>query len=124
MEGLRLIRNIYVPSVILAYNSVLGMAVQIFGRDAFLQSLELVNIIGSNAHNIKPTTPDSGLAAAFIETGTMELLVTSMAWMSNMLISSNQQASKMKKKSKKRGANGETLSIWDLNAPMCPADDS
>ena len=124
-EEHRLIRSIYLPPVILAYNSVLGIATQMFGRNVFLQSMELANIVASNVHDIEAKTRGSELAAAFIETGSMQALVTSIAYTSTMILHRNDRASKVKgKKPKKRGSNGETLSVWDPNAPMCPADES
>lgn len=111
--------------MILAYNGVLCIAAQIFGRDLFLQSMELANIVGSNAHDIKGTTQGSELAAAFLELGLLETLVTSIALASKMMLQCNEQALKIKgKKPKKRGRNGETLTIWDPNALMCPVDES
>ena len=111
--------------MILAYNSVLAVAGQIFGRDAFLHSLELANIIGSNVRDVKGMTRGSELAAAFVETDSLEMLVTSMALTSRMMLRRNEQAQRKKgKKPKKRGPNGETLTIWDPMAPMCPADES
>ncbi|KAI9691777.1 MAG: Nucleoporin nup84 [Bathelium mastoideum] len=124
-EEHRMVRNTYIPSMILGYNSMLGFAAQLFGRDVFLHSLELANTIGLNVHDIKATTRGSSLAAAFVETGSMESLVTSMAWISSMILHANDNAWTLRrKKAKKRGPNGETLSIWDPNATMCAADES
>ncbi|KAL9087653.1 MAG: hypothetical protein Q9165_006577 [Trypethelium subeluteriae] len=121
----RRIRNTYLPPIILAYNSVLSIAAQFLGRDIFIESIELVNTIASGVHNIKAATKGSELAMAFLETHLMGDLVTSMACMSALVLKCNDQAAAMKgRKPKKRGPNGETLSIWDPYAPMCPDDES
>ncbi|KAI9698843.1 MAG: Nucleoporin nup84 [Bogoriella megaspora] len=120
----KLLRNIYVPQTILGYNSVLDIASKRVTKDAALYSMELPGSIASDAHDLAASNSGADLAGAFLETGMMEALVQSLTRTSTTMLKLNQQSTIRGKKPKKRGAHGETLEIWDPNAPTCPAEES
>jgi hypothetical protein len=129
------IRQAYLPDIILAYNGAITFAAEFLGPETLLQSLDLANIIADDKNTV--------LAEAFISTGRMEELVTSLALSSRQMLKINQGISATEKRAVKlalvqgkdrqkhkrtlaklkRNKNvgkgkawfGETVEIWDPN---------
>ncbi|KAF2808214.1 uncharacterized protein BDZ99DRAFT_464109 [Mytilinidion resinicola] len=102
---LELIRHIYLPDVILAYNSTLLASAHFVSREWATKSMELAAAIADEAN--------AELADAFVQTGRMEELVTAFAVTSKAMVRLGERAPKSG--SKKRGWMGESTRIWDLN---------
>jgi hypothetical protein len=129
------IRQAYLPDIILAYNGALTFASEFLGPEILLRSLDLANIIADDKNTV--------LSDAFIATGRMDELVTSLALSSRQMLKINQGISatekralkmalvqgKDKQKHKRQLAKlkrnksvgkgkvwlGETVEIWDPN---------
>ncbi|EKG12074.1 Nuclear pore protein 84/107 [Macrophomina phaseolina MS6] len=100
------LRRIYLPEVILAYNSVLHSASHMVGRDNITRSMDLATAIAA---------PDNGdLADVFLETGRMQELVKSLAESSLAMIRLTEGSSK-KEPSKKRANYGQTMRLWEVH---------
>jgi Nuclear pore protein 84 / 107 len=113
------IRRLYVPPIILAYNSARTWAATYLGPEILLPCLELATTLASDEN--------SELADDFEATGLMQGFIKSMAHTSKILIRLNQArevasreegksaaAKKRRRKEKKsRFWMGETVDVWD-----------
>ena len=105
------IRHAYLPSLILAYNSALHCSAVIQTREHLLQALELANVIAAEEN--------AALADCFIKTNRMGELVNAFALDSKSLLQLNEarnvaKGGKKRPEKKKRGWEGETVEVWDL----------
>lgn len=100
------LRRIYLPEVIIAYNSVLHSAAHMVGRDNITRCMDLATAIAA------PENVD--LADVFLETGRMQELVQSFAQASLAMIRLTEGSSK-KEPSKKRARDGQTMRLWEVN---------
>lgn len=127
------ILQVYVPPLILAYNTARTYAAHFLGPETILPALELANVVADDAN--------AELQRAFVETGRMGEFVTAMAHTSRCLLNVNQEGERrekvmravmaagagadgtgakkkrrvVRKKSglKRRGWDGQTVDIWD-----------
>jgi hypothetical protein len=134
-ESYAAIREAYLPDIILAYNGALTFSSEFTGPESLLKSLDLANIIAEDSN--------AQLADAFVVTGRMEDLVTSLALSSRQLLKINQGMTLTEKRAEKialmdgreskkakrtlvrikkfraagkgRGWSGENPEIWDPN---------
>ncbi len=100
-EELKMIRDAYLPEMILAYNSALHCAAHLVTREHLLKSLDLATILAE-----KQTLID-----CFTATGRVGELVDAFALTSRAVLTLNEKSSKS---SKKRTRSGRTLGIWDI----------
>lgn len=115
---------VYVPPIVLAYNSARAFAAAYLGGETILPALELANVVADEENG--------ELQRAFVQTGRMGEFVTALAHTSRCLLNVNQDTERrekvqrglemgrrkkrvVRKKSglKKRGWMGETVGIWD-----------
>ena len=104
------IRYAYIPSIVLAYNSVLHCSAIVQTRERLLQALELANIIAAEENE--------QLAECFIKTGRMGELVNAFALDSKSLLLLNEAretSGKKVREKKKREWEGETVDVWDVD---------
>lgn len=97
----------YLPEVVLAYNSVLHSAGHLLARDHLLQCMDLATIVAAE---------DSGLAECFTATGRLGELVTAFALSSKAILRLNEANSNKSMKGKKKGRTGMDLGIWNVHA--------
>lgn len=97
------IRNAFLPSIILAYNSILCTAGHMISRDELLTAMELSAIIADDK---------TGLAKTFVDTKRMKELVRSFAETSKIMLKLNEIGRARKEKKK---AMGRSLAIWEIN---------
>ena len=91
------IRNVYLPEVILAYNSVLFVAGHHLTRTWLVEGMNLAQIVAKT-----PT-----LTNAFLESGRMHELVTAFALSSQALISANEAGGR-------KGKRDHGIDLWQI----------
>lgn len=97
------IRTLYLPEIILAYNTMLCTAGHVISRDELLTSMDLATIVASER---------SGLAEAFVKSGRMSELVKAFAETSKIMLKLNETG---KARKEKKGLGGRSLAIWEIN---------
>jgi nuclear pore complex protein Nup107 len=97
------IRTMYLPEVIIAYNTVLCTAGHMISRDELLSSMDLSTVVARQ---------DSGLTETFVRSRRVKELVKSFAETSKIMLKLN-EAGKARKE--KKGGHGRTLAIWEIN---------
>ena len=100
------IRNMYLPEVILAYNSVLHHTGCTAGREMLPQCLELSTLLAAD---------DSDVLSCFIKTKRLPELVEAFAHSSRAIIKANEMKGGKTSEEKRRAGNGETLAIWHID---------
>lgn len=105
ISDVRRIRQIYLPDVVLAYNSVILFMGHITSREILLRSMQLSTMVAA---------PDSDLLECFIHGGRLQELVTSFAIVSKAIVQANMGVSS-KGKSKKKGPEGESMGLWQVS---------
>jgi nuclear pore complex protein Nup107 len=102
----KLIRETYLPEIILAYDYILHIAGMMLSRDHFLECMDISTIIASE---------ESDLATLFVKKGRMKDLVRAFAENSKQLLGANTASSgKTGSNSKKLRHLGWTREIWDV----------
>ncbi|KAI9732472.1 MAG: Nucleoporin nup84 [Claussenomyces sp. TS43310] len=101
----QLIREAYLPEVILAFDNILHLSGAILSRDNLLESINLSTIIAAE---------DSDLADMFVKKGRMEELVQTFAEDSTALLEATGPGRGKKGTSKKLKELGWTRDIWDI----------
>ncbi|KAH0544991.1 hypothetical protein FGG08_000917 [Glutinoglossum americanum] len=99
------IRNMYLPEVILAYNSVLHYTGCTAKREILLRCLELSTLLAADG---------SDLLGCFIESKRLPELVSALAKSSRATIKANEMKGGKSSEEKRRAGNGETLAIWHV----------
>ncbi|KAH0555679.1 hypothetical protein GP486_006376 [Trichoglossum hirsutum] len=99
------IRNMYLPEVILAYNSVLHYTGCTTNREILPQCLELSALLAADG---------SDVLGSFVETKRLPELVTALARSSRAIIKANELKGVKISEEKRRAGNGETLAIWHV----------
>jgi nuclear pore complex protein Nup107 len=103
LDHLQVIRNHYLPEIVLGFNSVLFFAGYAISRTHLAESMNLANIVAE--------TP--GLTQAFVASGRMKDLVQALAMNSRSLLKANEQGDgKTKRKSAKEKTKG--LHLWNV----------
>lgn len=102
---LAIIRNAYLPDIVLAYNSAIQAAAHFISRENATKSMDLAIALAADAN--------AELADAFVQTERMQELVRSLAATSQAMVKLNERAARGG--SKKRGWLGESTRVWDLN---------
>ena len=97
------IRSLYLPEIVIAYNTVLCTAGHMISRDELLTSMDLASIVANERF---------GLTEAFVEAGRMKELVRSFAETSKVMLKLNESG---KARKDKRSRQGRTLAIWEIN---------
>ncbi|KAI9775472.1 MAG: Nucleoporin nup84 [Geoglossum umbratile] len=97
------IRNMYLPEVILAYNSVLHYTGCTASREMLPQCLELSTLLAAD---------DSDVLSCFIKAERLPELVDAFAQSSRATINVNGLKGGKTSEGKRRAGNGETLAIW------------
>lgn len=113
------IRLIYLPEIILAYNTILNFSSRYLTRSLFLKSMNL-------AASIAAAADSSEVARCFIEAGRMPELVKSFAWTSkNMILADSTGRSSRSSGGGGGGQNrsGEGLGLWTVRAEPEEEDD-
>jgi len=101
-----LLRETYLPEIILAYDSVLHFAGFVLSRDNFLECMDLSAIIAAE---------DSELADLFLRKGRMRELVAAFAENSRALLSANMPGKgRTGNNSKKLRTLGWTRELWNI----------
>ena len=102
----KLLREAYLPEIILAYDSILHFSGIALSRDNFLECMELSTIIAAE---------DSDLADMFVKKGRMKELVAAFADNSRALLQANTPGkSRTGTTSKKLRNLGWTRELWDI----------
>lgn len=97
------IRTMYLPDIILAYNSVLCTAGHMISRDELLTSMDLATVIADE---------QSGLGESFVKAGRVKELVRSFAETSKIMLKLNEMG---KVRKEKKQDMGRGLAIWEIN---------
>ncbi|KAI9763945.1 MAG: Nucleoporin nup84 [Geoglossum simile] len=100
------IRNMYLPEVVLAYNSVLHYTGCTASREILPQCLELSTLLAAG---------DSDVLSCFIKTKRLPELVEAFAQSSRAIIRANEIKGSKAGEEKRRAGNGETLEIWHVD---------
>jgi nuclear pore complex protein Nup107 len=102
----KMLREAYLPEIILAYDSILHFSGIVLSRDNFLECMELSTIIAAE---------DSDLAEMFVKKGRMKELVEAFADNSRALLQANTSGkSRTGTTSKKLRNLGWTRELWDI----------
>jgi len=102
----KLLREAYLPEIILAYDKILHFSGIALSRDNFLECMELSTIIAAE---------DSDLADIFVKKGRMKELVAAFADNSRALLQANTPGkSRTGRTSKKLRSLGWTRELWDI----------
>lgn len=97
------IRTLYLPEIILAYNTVLCSAGHLISRDELLTAMDLSTIIANE---------QSGLGEAFVQAGRVRELVTALAETSKVMLKLNEQG---KARKERKSLMGRSLGLWEIN---------
>jgi nuclear pore complex protein Nup107 len=97
----------YLPEVILAYNSVLHYTGCTAGREILPQCLELSTLLAADG---------SDLLSCFVETKRLPELVAALARSSRAIIKANELKGGKPSEEKRRAGSGETLAIWHVKS--------
>ena len=97
------IRTLYIPEILLAYNTVLCTAGHMISREELLTSMDLSTVIANDS---------TGLAKTFVEARRMKELVRSFAETSKIMLKLNETGKP--RKEKKKGM-GRSLAIWEIS---------
>jgi len=101
-----MLREAYLPEIILAYDSILHFSGIALSRDNFLECMELSTVIAAE---------DSDLADMFVKNGRMKELVAAFADNSRALLQANTAGkSRTGTTSKKLRTLGWTRELWDI----------
>jgi nuclear pore complex protein Nup107 len=102
----KLLREAYLPEIVLAYDKILHFSGIALSRDNFLECMELSTIIAAE---------DSDLADMFVKKGQMKELVAAFADNSRALLQANTPGkSRIGTTSKKLRNLGWTRELWDI----------
>lgn len=112
-RDLSLIRQVYLPEVVLAYVSVCHFAGTFLSREHLTKALDVASLVANNENK--------ELREAFTSLGKMEELVKALTVVSKQLLRQNEgfvktggQKKKTDGMSRKRGWDGRTIDIWDV----------
>ncbi|KAI9800348.1 MAG: hypothetical protein M1825_004118 [Sarcosagium campestre] len=97
------IREAYLPEIVIAYNSACHVAGHILGRDHLLRCLNLSVDVAAN---------DSDILPCLVASGRLPELVIAFAISSKAIVQAGENRGTKSKR--KRGGDGETLSIWQV----------
>ena len=104
----KLLREAYLPEIILAYDSIMHFAGLVLSRDNFLECMDLSAIIAAD---------DSDLADLFVRKGRMRELVAAFAENSRALLFANMPGkSRTGTNSKKLRTLGWTRELWNIQS--------
>ncbi|KAK5168083.1 Nucleoporin nup84 [Saxophila tyrrhenica] len=106
-HDLSIIRENYLPEMVIAYNTVLHAAGNLITRDSLLDSMEL----GVSIANGKKKDEDNGLQKVFVKAGRMRELVESLALTSKVMLILRAEGKEHKVKKERRG---QDLGIWEI----------
>ncbi|KAK3114296.1 Nucleoporin nup84 [Teratosphaeriaceae sp. CCFEE 6253] len=95
------IRRMYLPEVLIAYNTALYTAGPTISRDSYIESMDLSVAIASSEAN--------GLAETFVQAGRMRELVKGFAQASKMML-----VMKANGRARKPDKKGKDLGIWEI----------
>ena len=95
----------YLPEVILAYNSVLHYTGSVLDRDVSTECLELCAVIGAEI---------SDILSCFSQSERLPELVEAFASSSKAIAKSNEVKGVKTSEEKRRAGSGETLAIWHV----------
>lgn len=96
------IRTLYLPEIVLAYNTVLCAAAHMISRDELLTSMDLSTLLADDR---------LGLGAAFVRAGRVRELVKSFAQVSKVMLKLG-EVGKARKEKKSRA--GRSLALWEI----------
>jgi nuclear pore complex protein Nup107 len=104
----KVLRETYLPEIILAYNSILHFAGQVLSRDNFLECMDLSTIIAAE---------NSDLVDIFVRKERMKELVAAFAENSKALLFANMPGkSRTGTNSKKLRTLGWTRELWSIKS--------
>ena len=102
-EQTTLLRNAYLPDVVVAYNSVLHYVGHTLSRETLLQCMELATVVAAH---------DSDVLYCFQQTGRLPELVTAFAISSKAIL----KAGEMRAGKGGGKRSGAGLGLWDVKA--------
>lgn len=125
------IRRMYIPEVVLAYNTVLHAAGNLITREALLESMDLSVAIaqdgattpatgGSDASKTGEVVSGNGLAEAFKQAGRMRELVDSFALTSKVMLILKAEGKAWKAR---KDRAGKELGVWEIGVRDGGEDD-
>lgn len=112
-EHLMIIRNAYLPEIVIAYNTVLHAAGNLITRDSLLESMELVNTIAKDGNTGSKADESNGLEDCFVQAGRMRELVESFALTSKVMLVLKAEGKQWKPKKDRKGSD---LGIWEIGS--------
>jgi nuclear pore complex protein Nup107 len=95
----------YLPEVILAYNSVLHYTGSVLDRDVSTECLELCTIVGAES---------SDILGCFAQSKQLPELVEAFARSSKAIVKANTAKGVKTSEEKRRAGSGEILAIWHV----------
>lgn len=101
-DELSVIRALYLPEIVLAYNATLCAAAHLVSRDNFMRCMELTTIVADSKN---------GIADAIMQAGRMQEVVTAFARTSETMLKLNEIGKPRREKRHKHGGN---LAIWEI----------
>ncbi|KAF2083581.1 hypothetical protein K490DRAFT_51300 [Saccharata proteae CBS 121410] len=108
----RLIRRIYLPELILAYNSVLHSAAPMLSREHTMKCMDLASAVAADRNEC--------VQRAFLQSGRMKEAVQAFARSSLLMVKLDDERSLAQKKGqrRKRSPDGEYLALWNVQGAV------